>query len=249
MNIAGSNSHVLCDQRQGDTAVPSPASFQSDCEALQVLIDNISAVLDSQQCGLRPDRQSASASNDAAIAACLEAALAVMFKSLNDCERDKTVGEMTHSMVFVLIRAASGSHGVHLLQRFALMALAGICMSSSGRRLVLDESHPPVPALMAVLSGGERHSSALAALVLGNLALERAALVALDQCPAEFAREVVELMSSEQVSTLHALPSFCSVYRCVYSCRATDRLRSFRCRGCAQRGGQQRSQVPRFAAN
>lgn len=203
MNIAGSNGHKPS-QLQDNAALPSPVSHPSDCESLQELIGSISAVLDSQQCGLHPDRQSARAFNDAAVTACLEAALVIMFKSLNDCERDQTVAELTHSMVFVLLRACSASHGVHLLQRFALMALAGICMSSSGRRLVLDESHPPVPALMAVLTGVERHSSALAALVLGNLALERAALACLDQCPAEFAREIVSLMSSEQVHLLHA---------------------------------------------
>jgi hypothetical protein len=203
MNIAGSNGHEPS-QLQDNAALPSPVSHPSDCESLQELIGSISAVLDSQQYGLHPDRQSASAFNDAAVTACLEAALVIMFKSLNDCERDQTVAELTHSMVFVLLRACSASHGLHLLQRFALMALAGICMSSSGRRLVLDESHPPVPALMAVLTGVERHSSALAALVLGNLALERAALACLDQFPAEFAREIVSLMSSEQVHLLHA---------------------------------------------
>jgi hypothetical protein len=92
-------------------------------------------------------------------------------------------------MVFVLIQAAGSLHGLHVLQRFALTALAGISMSASGRRLLLNDATPAVPPLMDVLTGGEQHAVALAALVLGNLALEAAALGTLDRSAAVFARE------------------------------------------------------------
>jgi hypothetical protein len=62
-------------------------------------------------------------------------------------------------------------------------------MSASGRRLLLNDATPAVPPLMDVLTGGEQHAAALAALVLGNLALEAAALGTLDRSAAVFARE------------------------------------------------------------
>jgi hypothetical protein len=109
-------------------------------------------------------------------------------------------------MVFVLIQAAGSMHGLHVLQRFALTALAGISMSASGRRLLLNDATPAVPPLMDVLTSGEQHAAVLAALVLVNLALEAAALGALDRSAAVFAREVVSLMSSEEVRGVHWLP-------------------------------------------
>ena len=55
-------------------------------------------------------------------------------------------------MVFVLIQAAGSLHGLHVLQRFALTALAGISMSASGRRLLLNDATLAVPPLMDVLT-------------------------------------------------------------------------------------------------
>jgi hypothetical protein len=121
-----------------------------------------------------------------------------MCNSLLDSQREKTIAGLSHSMVFVLIQAACSSHDLQLLQRCALMTLAGISMSASGRRLVLNESHPIVPGLIDVMTTGEMHCAALAALVLGNLALEPTALSALEQSAVVFAREIVVLMSSEQ---------------------------------------------------
>jgi hypothetical protein len=72
-------------------------------------------------------------------------------------------------------QAAGSLHGLHVLQRFALTALAEISMSPRGRRLLLIDA-TPVPPLTDVLTGGEQHAAALAALVPGTLALEAAAL-------------------------------------------------------------------------
>ena len=62
-------------------------------------------------------------------------------------------------------QAAGSLHGLHVLQRFALMALARISMSLRGWRLLLIDATPAVPPLTDVLSGGEQHAAALAALV------------------------------------------------------------------------------------
>jgi hypothetical protein len=199
MNIAGVSTEASSTHHQGETAISISSSSQQPCESLPVLISQIAAALDLRSCGTNSSDGSGRGPDDAVSTSGLEAALIIVFNSLNDSEREKVISELTHSMVFVLIQAAGASHGLQLLQRFALMALAGISMSASGRRLVLNEAHPPVPAMMDVLRGGELHSAALAALVLGNLALEPSALAALDQCPVVFAREIVSLMSSEQV--------------------------------------------------
>ncbi len=62
-------------------------------------------------------------------------------------------------------------------------------MSASGRRLLLNDTTRAAPPLMDVLTGGKQHAAALAVLVLGNLALEAAALGTLDRSAAVFARE------------------------------------------------------------
>ncbi len=202
INIAGVRGDACSAQQQSSSDSNTVAPAHMNAESLSVLIGRVSALLELQQLSLSRGGASSSAANDTAAASGLEAALIISFKSLNDCEREKTVSELNHSMVFVLLQAAGCAHGVLLLQRFALMSLAGISMSSSGRRMLLNEATPPVPPLMDVLTGGELHSAALAALVLGNLALEPVALAALDRCAAVFAREVVSLMSCEQVVVL-----------------------------------------------
>ncbi len=176
------------------------ASAQQSSETVLALVGRVSFTLESQLLISSRSGASSGSVDDVSTASGLEAALIITFRALNDCEREKLISELNHSMVFVLLQAASSAHALHLLQRFALMALAGISMSSSGRRLLLNEATPPVTPLMDVLAGGELHSAALAALVLGNLALEPAALAALDRCAAIFAREVVSLMSCEQAS-------------------------------------------------
>ncbi len=194
-DIAGVRGAASSSRSQSSFGTDAIASAQKSVDTLSVLIGRVSALLESQKFS------SSRTTNDETVSAAgLEAALIITFQALNDSEREKLVSELNHSMVFVLLHAASGAHGMLLLQRFALMSLAGISMSNSGRRMLLSDATPPVTPLMDVLAGGELHSAALAALVLGNLALEPAALAALDRCAAVFAREVVSLMSCEQVS-------------------------------------------------
>jgi hypothetical protein len=209
-NIAGASNASAAPKQQ---ASPSPhelaplghtSQLHVSFESLDESISRVSTLLQ-----LRPSSTSNSAAirdagDSAAAASGLEAAAAIAFASLNDCEREGTIHGLTHSMVLVLIQAAGGAHGHLLLQRFALMALAGVSMSASGRRLLLNDATPPVPPLLDVLSGGELHAAALAALVLGNLALQPQALAAIDRSPAAFAREVVALMSSDQVRAVCA---------------------------------------------
>jgi hypothetical protein len=203
-SIGGGKSPALIPKPLSNSSLADPEA-QSGTSAFRVLFGRISALLELQRgSASRIEANSASVDNSEASAG-LEAALVVAFCALNDCERERTVAAITHSMMFVLIQAAGSLHGLHVLQRFALTALAGISMSASGRGLLLCESTPSVPPLIHVLTGGERHSAALAALVLGNLALEPAALVALELCAAVFAREVVALMESEEVSNARSL--------------------------------------------
>jgi hypothetical protein len=198
-NIAGVKGEASSSRQQASSGTDFVSSPQKSNETLSVLIGRVSTVLEMQQ--LRSIHAGSSNGNidDIATSSGLEAALNITFQALNDCEREKLVSELNHSIVFVLLQAASSAHGMILLQRFALMSLAGISMSSSGRRKLLSDATPPVNPLMDVLAGGELHSAALAALVLGNLALEPVALAALDRCATVFAREVVSLMSCEQV--------------------------------------------------
>ena len=214
MNIAGVKGDACSAEQQASSGSNTVAPAHMHAESLSVLIGRVSALVELQLLSLSRGGASSSAVDDTAAASGLEAALIISFKSLNDCEREKTVSELNHSMVFVLLQAAGCAHGVLLLQRFALMSLAGISMSSSGRRMLLNEATPPVSPLMDVLTGGELHSAALAALVLGNLALEPVAIAALDRCAAVFAREVVSLMSCEQVVAL------CTCWR--EYCRSSD---------------------------
>lgn len=199
-DIAGVRGAASSSRSQSSSGTDAIASAQKSVDTLSVLIGRVSALLESQKFSSSRTGANIGAIDETVSAAGLEAALIITFQALNDSEREKLVSELNHSMVFVLLHAASGAHGMLLLQRFALMSLAGISMSNSGRRVLLSDATPPVTPLMDVLAGGELHSAALAALVLGNLALEPAALAALDRCAAVFAREVVSLMSCEQVS-------------------------------------------------
>jgi hypothetical protein len=197
-DIAGAVFDGREDLRQGLATAPASALHQQPCEPLSALIGRVSSALELQSSASTCNGVRGGDSNESAAAAGLEAAFIVMYNSLLDSQREKTIAGLTHSMVCVLIQAACSSHGLLLLQRCALMTLAGISMSASGRRLVLNESHPVVPGLIDVLTAGEMHCAALAALVLGNLALEPTALAALEQSAVVFAREIVVLISSEQ---------------------------------------------------
>ena len=73
-------------------------------------------------------------------------------------------------------------------------------MSAIGRRLLLNDATPAVPPLMDALAGGEQHAAALAALKLGNLALEAAALGALDR--SALAKTGLEVNASHQLQGL-----------------------------------------------
>ena len=199
-NIAGAQHAAAALRQHASPSSLGLAPPHSSSESLPVLIERVSALLQMQQpSGISRGSAGNAITDSAAATAGLEAVAAITFCALNDCEREGTIHALTHSMVFVIIQAASGAHGHILLQRFALMALAGISMSASGRRLLLNDATPTVQPLMDTLTGGELHAAALAALALGNLALEPRALAAIEQAPAAFAREVVTLMSSEQV--------------------------------------------------
>jgi hypothetical protein len=161
------------------------------------LFERVAALVEAQSSKLQSSRSQPS---DDSISRGLDAALAISLKAVSDCEREETAAQLTHSMVLVLIQAAHASHRLHILQRFALIALAGLSMSGSGRRMLLSDSSSSVASLMSVLSAGEVQTAALAALVLGNLALESVAVSALEQCAGSFAREVVSLLSCGQVS-------------------------------------------------